>query len=188
LDDAPLAEKERYVLIPVAIGATIGAMAVAVTIATRPAAFRISRSAVLTAPIDRLFEHVEDFHHWAAWSPFAKLDPDMTTTFEGATKGVGARYGWSGNSKAGQGKMAITDSVPGQRIAIDLSFDKPMKAENKTVFTFEQTAGGTRVTWTMTGNNSFMGKAFALVVDVDKLLGSSFDEGLQSLGAVAAKR
>jgi len=173
------------VLIPIGLGITIGATAVAVTIATRPAAFRIVRSAVIDAPPEVLFPFVNDFHHWSKWSPFEKLDPTMHKTFEGAALGVGSVYTWSGNSKAGEGKMTITDSTPHRRIALDLSFNKPMKAENKTEFTFEPVAGGTRVTWAMTGRNNFLGKAFALIVNVDNMLGVSFEQGLQALGKVA---
>jgi len=172
-------------LIPVAIGATIGLATVAVTIATRPAAFRIARSVVLSAPAAALFSYVHDFHLWEQWSPFAKLDPNMKVSFEGAPRGVGAVYLWAGNSKAGAGRMAITDSAESQRIVIDLSFSKPMKTENKAEFTFEPVPGGTRVTWAMSGNNNFVGKAFALIFNTDKMLGSSFEEGLRSLGAAA---
>jgi hypothetical protein len=173
-------------LIPVAIGVTIGAATVAVTIATRPAAFRIARSAVLTAPTDALFRYVSDFHLWGDWSPFAKLDPNMTITYEGAPSGVGAVYLWAGNGRAGAGRMAITASTASRRIAIDLSFTKPMKTENKAEFTFEPVAGGTRVTWAMSGNNNFVGKAFALVMNTDKMVGSSFEEGLRNLDVAAA--
>ena len=172
-------------LIPVVIGLSIGAATVAVTIATRPAAFRIARSAVLTAPAGALFHYVNDFHRWGEWSPFAKLDPNMKLTFEGAPSGVGAVYHWSGNGRAGAGRMAITDSTDNRRIAIDLSFTKPMKTDNKAEFTFEPVSGGTRVTWAMSGNNNFVGKAFALIMDTDKLVGSSFEEGLRNLDVAA---
>jgi hypothetical protein len=109
----------------------------------------------------------------------------MKVTFEGAPSGVGAVYRWEGNGRAGTGHMAITDSTDNRRIAIDLSFIKPMKTDNKAEFTFEPVSGGTRVTWVMSGNNNFVGKAFALIMDTDKLLGSSFEEGLRNLDVAA---
>jgi len=175
-------------LIPVAIGLSIGLATVAVTIATRPAAFRITRSVVLTAPVEALFRHVNDFHLWQHWSPFVKLDPNMKVSFEGAAQGVGAVYHWSGNNKAGAGRMAITDSAENRRVAIELSFSKPMKAQNTAEFSFEPVSGGTRVTWAMTGNNNFVGKAFALIMDTDKMVGGSFEEGLNNLGVAASTK
>jgi uncharacterized protein YndB with AHSA1/START domain len=181
----PTLLQELGMLVPIAIGVTIGAATVAVTVATRPAGFRISRSAVLAAPADALFKYVNDFHLWDQWSPYAHLDPNMKVSYEGAPAGVGAVYHWSGNSKAGTGTMTITDSAPSKRIAIDLSFSKPMKADNKAEFTFEPVSGGVKVTWTMTGDRNFVGKAFSLIVDMDKLVGTAFEQGLVSLGKVA---
>ena len=43
-----------------------------VVIATRPAAFRIQRSATIAAPAATVFAHLEDFHRWAAWNPFER--------------------------------------------------------------------------------------------------------------------
>src|SRR5581483_9534888 len=47
----------------------------AVTIATRPSAFRIQRSVIISAPARVVFAHLEDFHRWSEWSPYEKLDP-----------------------------------------------------------------------------------------------------------------
>jgi hypothetical protein len=46
---------------------------------------------------------------------------------------------------------------------------------------------GTRVTWTMNGHNSFMGKLFGLFVDVDEMLGADFDRGLENLDEQLAR-
>ncbi|MDQ6739933.1 MAG: SRPBCC family protein, partial [Actinomycetota bacterium] len=64
-----------------------------------------------------------------------------------------------------------------------------MKAVNPTKFTFTPEAGGTRVTWTMTGDNKGVGRVFALFMSMDKMVGGDFDKGLASLAeaVVAAK-
>jgi hypothetical protein len=43
----------------------------------------------------------------------------------------------------------------------------------------------TEVTWTMTGKNNFMGKAFSLFVDYDKMVGGDFEKGLASMKTLA---
>ncbi len=60
------------------------AMVFAIVVAMRPAEFRITRSATISAPPAELFAQVNDFHKWDAWSPWAKLDPTMKQTYEGA--------------------------------------------------------------------------------------------------------
>lgn len=154
----------------------------ALYVSTRPAAFRITRTRTIGATPEQLFKLVNDFHEWAVWSPWEKLDPGMQRTYEGASEGVGAVYKWEG-PKSGIGRMEITEAKPGERVDIDLKFVKPMPADNKTVFSFEPDGGGTRVTWTMSGNNGFAAKAFNVFVNMDKLVGKDFESGLEAMEA-----
>ncbi|GGC83502.1 potassium-transporting ATPase subunit F [Tersicoccus solisilvae] len=149
--------------------------------------FAISRSRVIDAPAETLFPLVDDFHRWTAWSPWEGLDPQMERTYAGPDRGVGARYTWRGNRKAGSGSMEILESVPHTRIHLRLEFSRPMKAVNPTTFTFDAAGpGSTRVTWTMTGENRGLGRIFALVVPMDKLVGKDFEKGLDQLAIAAA--
>jgi hypothetical protein len=61
-------------------------------------------------------------HRWEAWSPWAKLDPAMKTSFDGASDGPGAIYTWSGNNHVGEGRMTITGSQPDGLVRIKLDF------------------------------------------------------------------
>jgi len=160
-------------------------VALALAIATRPKTFRVERSLTIAAPAERIFPFVNDFHQWTLWSPFEKLDPNLQRTYSGAPSGVGATYAWLGNREAGEGTMQITASDPAKRIALDLSFLKPFKSTSVTEFTFAPTAGGTNVTWAMSGNNTLAGKAISLVASMDKFLGTAFNEGLSNLKRVS---
>jgi hypothetical protein len=154
-------------------------------IATRPAKFRIERSAQLSAPSGAVFALLNDFHLWSKWSPWEKLDPAMKKTFSGAESGTGAEYAWSGNNKAGEGRMIMLDSKPNEQLSIKLVFLKPFAATNLTTFKLEPAAAGTTVHWIMEGENDFAGKAFSLLMNMDKMLGASFDEGLANLNRAA---
>ncbi|MEZ5842459.1 MAG: SRPBCC family protein [Hyphomicrobiaceae bacterium] len=153
----------------------------------QPDTFRIERSLLIDAAPERLFSLVEDFHAWENWSPWAKLDPDAKNAFEGPPAGPGASFSWTGNSKVGAGRMTITESRPAELVRIRLEFLRPMKATNEALFSFRPESGGTRVTWSMSGVNSFMGKAVNLVMDCDRMVGGQFQEGLANL-AEQAKR
>lgn len=157
----------------------------AVVVALQPAEFQIERSAVIDAPPPKVFELVNNFHRWEAWSPWAKLDPAMTTAYEGPESGVGAIYAWSGNNQVGEGRMTITESVPSERIQIKLEFLKPFAATNTAHFTFTPQDAGTSVQWRMEGRNNFMAKAFCLFVDMDAMVGKDFEAGLASMKAAA---
>lgn len=144
--------------------------------------FEHSRSTDIAAPPERVRALVNDFHEWLKWSPWEELDANLTRTYSGADRGVGARYAWAGK-KAGEGTMHITASEP-DRLDIDLDFVKPIKAENKIVFRFEPTGDSTRVTWTMSGNRNIllaaMGKLF-----FDSMVKKDFEKGLAKLKATA---
>ena len=102
----------------------------------------------------------------------------MTKTFSSPAAGPGASYCWSGNSKAGEGKMTITDSKVGEFVAMNLEFTRPFPASNQVRFTLTPSEGGTRVSWIMEGKNNFMTKAFQLIVSMDSMCGKMFAEGL----------
>ena len=142
--------------------------------------FRIARSTTVAAPPERIAPHIQDFHAWEKWSPYEKLDPKMKKTFSGAERGAGASYAWEGNSKAGAGSMTITAATP-QKISIALHFNKPMRSENIAEFTLEPDGPGTRVTWTMTGPKNLMMTVMGIFMNMDKMIGKAFEEGLGNL-------
>lgn len=152
-----------------------------VIVAMQPSEFKITRSATFNAVPATVFEQVNDFHKWNAWSPWAKIDPNMKVTYSGPPSGVGAVYEWAGNDDVGEGKMAIVQSHPSEHIAIDLEFIRPFAAKNLTEFNFRQSGDKTDVTWTMAGNNNFLMKAFCLFISMDKLVGGDFEKGLAQL-------
>jgi hypothetical protein len=159
--------------------------AFALVVATRPASYRVSRSHAMSAPATTVYAQVADFHQWEKWSPWAKLDPAMKTTFAGPAAAAGSAYAWSGNDKVGEGKMTIVEARPGEMVRIRLEFLKPFASTNSTVFTFAPKGGGTDTTWTMEGHNNFAGKAFSVFMNMDKMIGNDFEKGLLQLKAVA---
>ena len=155
-------------------------------VATRPGDFRITRSRTVAAPPDLVYGYVSDFHHWPEWSPWEKLDANMKKEISGATAGPGATYYWSGNNDVGEGRMTITDAQPPKSVTIRLEFLKPFAATNTTLFDFAPRGTGTNVTWTMTGHNNFVSKAFCLFMDMDKMVGGDFEKGLANLDQATA--
>lgn len=161
-------------------------VALLVAVSTRPDNFSVTRSAVIPAAPAVVFGHVNDLHKWEAWSPWAKLDPNSKVTFAGPQEGTGSSMAWAGNADVGEGKMTITESKPNELILMRLDFIKPMEGTSRTEFSFKPEAGGTHVTWTMSGTNSFAGKAISLVLDCDKMMGGYFERGLDNMKKAVA--
>ena len=174
-------------LLKILVGVGLLVSVLAVVVATRPAAFRVARSIAIDAPPEYAFSLVNDFHEWPVWSPYEKLDPGVTRTFEGPRSGTGAVYGYSGNSKVGAGRITLEKSVAPSSIALRLDFIEPFAVTNRGSFTFEREGRGTKVTWAMEGRNNFLFKAFSLVMDMDKLVGAEFERGLAAMKTAAEK-
>jgi len=145
--------------------------------------YTVERSLTIDAPAARIYEQIADFHHWTKWSPWEDVDPDLKRTYSGAESGTGAVYGWSGNRKAGQGRMEVTDATEPSRVQIDLVFEKPWKARNDTTFTIASQGSGSLVTWSMTGKKSLITKVMGVFKSMDKFLGPDFEKGLARLKA-----
>jgi len=169
----------------IALAAVILIAVLAIAVVTRPAEFRVSRSQSIDAPATGVYSQVADFHRWKAWSPWEKLDPSMQTEYAGEDGVPGASYAWKGDDKVGEGRMTIMDARRGQLLVIKLEFIKPFASVATTRFEFTPQGGTTQVTWTMDGHNDFVGKAFSLVMDMDKMVGGDFERGLAQLKVVA---
>jgi uncharacterized protein YndB with AHSA1/START domain len=158
-----------------------------VVVATRPADFRISRSAVIPAPPAAVFAQIDDLHKWNDWSPWAKLDPNAKNSFDGPASGVGAKFSWAGNNEVGEGTMTITESKPSELVVMRLDFKRPFEATSTAEFALKPDGSGTAVTWTMSGRNNFIGKAISLCMDCDKMVGGQFEKGLENLKSAVTK-
>jgi hypothetical protein len=149
--------------------------------------YSVQRSVTIDAPPARIYGQIANFHNWVSWSPWEDLDPELKRTYSGAESGVGAVYRWSGNRKAGQGRMEITDATEPSRVQIDLVFEKPWKARNDCLFTIQPEGPGSRVAWSITGKNTLMTKVMGIFKSMDKLVGPDFEKGLARLKATTEK-
>jgi hypothetical protein len=170
-----------YILVGVAVLLAI----LVVVVSMQPSEFRVERSGRMNVPPSKVFPHVNDFHLWQEWSPWAKRDPNCEIGYDGPDTGEGAKFWWKGNKEVGEGRMTIIESTPDKIIAIRLEFIKPFKAINTAEFTFKPVGDGTEVNWAMTGKNNFMGKAFHMLINCDKMVGKDFEQGLANLRAIA---
>ena len=77
--------------------------------------------------------------------------------------------------------MTITESHPSDPIGIKLEFLRPFQATNTAQFTFKPEGNQTAVTWSMEGQNNFIAKAVCLFMNMDKMVGGQFEQGLAQM-------
>ncbi len=165
----------------------VGIVGVLAYAATKPDIFTVQRTASIKAPPETIFPFINDFKQWGLWSPYEKIDPAMKRTYGPKTAGPGATYAWDGNKNIGSGSMEILDAPAPQKVSIKLDFTRPFEAHNIPEFTLVPSGETTNVTWSMRGPVPFFAKIIHVFMDMDKMVGSQFAEGLGNLKAAAEK-
>ena len=74
-----------------------------------------------------------------------------------------------------------------QKVSIKLDFTRPFEAHNIAEFTLLPAGDTTNVTWSMRGPVPFFAKIIHVFMNMDKMVGGQFDEGLGNLKAAAEK-
>lgn len=171
----------------IAVVLAIAIFAILILASMKPDMFTVQRSKVINAPADKIFPLINDYANWKLWSPYEKLDPAMVRTFSGPPSGKGSIYDWSGNKNIGRGRMEITDTAPPSRVTIQLDFFAPFEAHNVAEFTMIPEGSRTKVTWAMRGPVPFKMKIMHVLMNMDKMCGNQFDEGLTAMKDVAER-
>ncbi|MCZ8182366.1 MAG: SRPBCC family protein [Beijerinckiaceae bacterium] len=168
--------------------ALAGAVLALVLIASRkPDTFRIERRIVLDAGPEAIFPYLDSLESWQLWSPWARKDPAMRTTYGPSRAGTGASMGWDGNGKVGKGNMSIVESRPHEAVVYRLEFEKPFRATNRARFTLKPVDGGTELVWTMEGPAPLVSKIMDLLMNMDRMVGRDFEAGLANLRALVER-
>ena len=140
--------------------------------------YDIKRSRVIKAPVEVVFENVNDFKNWENWSPWFEMDPTIVTSYPDTTSGVGASYSWKG--KDGSGSMKTISAIPNKEIIQQVDFNSDSKPE--VYWNFTKVDLGTEVTWGMRGKNSFGEKFYWLFKGgIEKNIIPIYDRGLELL-------
>jgi uncharacterized protein YndB with AHSA1/START domain len=146
-----------------------------------PDTAHVERSIVINARPTTVYTVLNGFRQFNKWSPWASLDPNAAYTVEGPLMGVGAKQSWrSDDPSVGAGSQEILESVPNQKIVMDLVFEG-FDSENRSSYLIAAEGEGTRLSWTYdsTFHGNLMGRYFGLMMD--GMLGPDYERGLASL-------
>ena len=136
----------------------------------------------IEAPAEVVFDLVNSFQNWPAWSPFHANDTSMVVTYQGPVSGTGAQNTWTG--KMGTGSQLITQSADNDSIIIDLMFMEDGTPWKET-WMFDAQGSSTNVTWKVETNElSYpLGRYFGIMLP--SLMNSVFTQGLENLKEVS---
>ena len=174
---------KKIVLIVVGV-VVVAIVAILGIAATKPDRMHVERSTSINATPEAVFPHINNMKKSVAWSPWEELDPKMQRAFKGPEEGVGARYEWKGNDEVGEGSLEITESRPPSQVKLNLHFITPFAGDSVVIYNIEPEASGTKVTWSMDGENAFMCKVMQVFMNVEEMCGQQFDKGLSKLKTI----
>lgn len=149
-----------------------------------PSHVTVKRSIEIAAPPDKVFAIVGDLRRFGEFSPWAELDPDMKTSFEGAESGVGQVMRWtSDDPQVGNGVQTIVEHQPSTHVASEVEFDMGTSIAS---WDLAPVPLGTAVTWTFESDlTGIPAKWFGLMLE--NWIGADYEKGLARLKAVAEK-
>ena len=134
----------------------------------------ISKSAVINAPVEKVFNTVNDFHTWSEWSPWLIAEPEAKVN----VASDGKYYEWIGN-RVGTGEMKVAEEKSNEHVHYDLTFLKPWKSKAKTSFYLKPKGNGTEITWVMDSSLPFF--MFWMKKQMEAFVGMDYDRGLAML-------
>jgi effector-binding domain-containing protein len=151
-----------------------------------PKQVHVERSITVDRPASMMFELLNSYRYFQAWSPWATRDPKAEFIISGPDAGVGARMSWIGDPQlVGSGWQEIVASKPYELIDIKLDFDAQGVAD--TGFTLVPDGDATRITWFFDSDltkgvnylDSFLARYFGLLFD--RWVGGDYEQGLENL-------
>ena len=134
----------------------------------------VVRSVTIDAPLEKVFDTLNDLHSWIDWSPWLVMEPEASVT----VADDGTFYEWNGK-RVGSGEMKITSFVENKTVFYDLTFLTPWKSEAKVRFDVSVSEGGTNVAWTMESSMPWF--MFWMVGMMEGFIAMDFDRGLAML-------
>lgn len=154
----------------------------AIYAAVQPNSYEVTRSRVIEAPNELVYNNISDFKNWESWGPWLEEDPTMTFEYGDLTKGEGASYSWNG--KDGTGSQKMVSAIPYESITNELSFDG--MGTSTGYWKFVPSGDGTEVTWGMKADEvPYIFKFFgAISGGYDAMMGPMFERGLERLDSV----
>lgn len=150
----------------------------------QPDSYTVERTAIIAAPPELVFEHVNDFQKWQQFNAWGDTDPNAVYTYNDIESGVGASFHWKGNSDMGEGHMTILESRPNEYVKVDLEFIKPFEGKAIAEFVLVPATGGTQLTERTSSDHNFFSKIMCLFMDMDKMIGDKYEEGFARMNKV----
>lgn len=146
----------------------------------------VQREVTINKPKEQVFDYVKHLKNQDNYSVWVRMDPNMKKDFKGADGTVGFVYAWDGNKDAGKGEQEIKDIKEGDRVDIEIRFQKPMETTaTAPIVTEAISPNETKVKWGMAGKSPYPMNFMNLFMD--GILGKDIEASLSTLKGILEK-
>ena len=159
-------------------------------IATKDGDYQVEETRVITAPVEMVFQEVNEFKNWENWEPWSAEADDMIIEYGAKTSGDSASYSWK-SENAGDGEIKTISAKPYSEIEQEIIFKTPFGESISDVYwEFNEIENGTQVTWGMKGKQSFMEKLAFTFQDksITEMMRPKFQTGLNNMESVVLNK
>lgn len=148
--------------------------------------YAVEREVTINKPKSEVFEFVKHIKNQNDYSVWNKIDPNAIKTYKGTDGTVGFISTWESNKKEmGKGEQEISNIIDGERIDMKLRFKEPFEAQDDAYMITEDAGNNqTKVKWGFKGKMAYPMNLMLLFMDMEQMLGSSLQEGLQNLKSI----
>ncbi len=147
----------------------------------------IEREIVINKPKAEVFNYVKHLKNQEKFSKWVMLDPTKKTETRGNDGQVGFVYAWDSKDKsAGKGEQEIKNIIEGEKVDVEVRFERPFKNIARTPFTLESVSENqTKVKWGMIGRNKYPMNLMTLFLG--GVLGKDLEASLGNLKSILEK-
>ena len=164
----------------IVIGALVALLLIAALFIKKE--YNILREITINKPKTEVFGYVKHLKNQDNYSKWVRMDPNMKKDFRGTDGTVGFIYAWDGNKKAGKGEQEIKKIAEGERVDVEVRFEKPFEGiATAPIITEAISANETKVKWAMNGKSKYPLNFMNLFMD--DMLGKDLETSLTTLKA-----
>lgn len=151
-------------------------------VATKDGDYSAESSRLINAPAPMLYKEVADLSNWKSWNAWDE-QKEINMDVSENPSGEGAEFSWKADNIR-DGRITTTSAIPYSQIKQHLVMKTSTGEANGTItWSFEAEEDQTRVTWSMSGSQSFKEKlAFSIQEkDFTEIFQPIFENSLENL-------
>ncbi len=165
----------------IGIGIALILGALALYAATKSPDMFVARDIVINASPEAIFPHINNSKKANDWMPWRESDPNVVMNYSGPEEGVGSKSSWDSNGQMGTGEALVIESIPNRSTKTQLTYTRPFHMSQIAEISLTPVPEGTKVTWSVSGQQNFLFRFFGIFMNCDKMIGGEFEKGLANL-------